>query len=188
MSLNVYVYDDSMIPLGSGLIEIIETDHWGMTIDIQPSTSMGSGLYGASLQSPAPPEPINIFVDDTSGQYAPAALGHLNGKLPAKLDVALYPLPSGPGGTTGHPYQPFSEQESHTPTEIAEYIREQVDAGTWTDAEGVGVGNLVDTVMRALNSGKWAIEGESRLARWRAQLLAVGITMEANLRTQMRYA
>src|SRR6266536_6232015 len=101
MSCDVYVYDDRMNPLPSRSIEIVESDHGGTTIDIQPSTPRGPAEYGATLATPIPARPVNLLVDDTSGTLAPTRLGDLNGKLHARLDVALYPLPSAGGGFGG---------------------------------------------------------------------------------------
>jgi hypothetical protein len=179
MSFDVRVYDETMTPLSSGFIELIETDHWGGKIDIQRSASLGSGLYGATLRAPTPAEPINLFVDDTSSTYAPTTLGHLNGKLPATLDVSLYPLPTGPGGTTGRPYASNEAEMPKTATDIAEYIHRQVEAGKWSDAQGVGVGNLVETVTRALICRKWSTDQNRRLNRWCDILIPLGISISA---------
>ncbi len=182
MGCDVYVYDDTMSPIASGSIEIIETDHWGTKIDIQMSTMLGPTEYGARLKSPTPAEPVNIWLDDTHHRFAPTSLGHLNGKLHARLDVTLYPLPrpvggyggGGGGGLSSRTYRSYGGGPA-TPNKIAAFIEDRVAAGEWTASEGRGVGSLVETAIRALNTTRRGKELQSRLDDWCERLSGFGI-------------
>jgi len=97
----VYLYDETLAPASGNLIEIHESDRIGTYIDLQTATILGPSEFGAKLDLPDPPEPIKVWVDDTSGQFAPTSLAHLNGKMTSRLDVILYSLPVPPGGGGG---------------------------------------------------------------------------------------
>jgi hypothetical protein len=99
----VYVYDDTLSAVSSKFIEIRECDSFGKKIDIQTAAILGPGEFGAKITLPNPPEPIVVWVDDTSSHFAPTSLAHFNSKVTARLDVTLYALPAGPGGGGGGP-------------------------------------------------------------------------------------
>jgi hypothetical protein len=189
MSCDVYVYDNSLAPVKSTYIEIIEKDHWGVNIDRKTSAKLGPSEYGAKLKAPNPAEPINVFVDDTKGKYAPAALGDLNGRLSARLDVTLYPLPvpvtGGGGGGGGGGRKTQSRTGSggghrpSAPRAIAAYIQAKVDQQVWSEEEAQGVRSLVEVVSQAINLPRWERDEQPRLDRWCATLDDLGIEIPA---------
>jgi hypothetical protein len=184
----VCIYDDNMVPASGGGIEILGTDHFGTNLDdAKVAQSLGVGEFGARINLPEPPEPIVIWVDDNLGRLAPTTLGHLNGRMTARLDVILYSLPGGPDGGrkgqvgyhkravavsyTGHSLETSSEDEENskrrlTPAMISEYISRQVNDGIWTESEATGVRSLVETTTRALNIPKRSSELSAKLERW----------------------
>lgn len=195
MSCDVYVYDYTLNPVNSGYIELLETDYWGVKIDMQMNGHLGSGQYGANLQTPNPAEPITVWVDDTSGHYAPTTLGHLNGKLPTELHVTLYPLavPSGGwgGGGGGGSYYSAVEITPQSPDTIAEFIDRQVGSYGWEREQATGVRSLVQTAVQSLMTLQQEYPGQgfsvydarsdlqSRLERWHSYLNELGIEIAA---------
>jgi hypothetical protein len=187
MSCDVYIYDDTMNPESSGSIEILETDRWGVKIDLQTSKAQGPNEYGAKLKLPAPAKPINVWVDDNSGHYAPVSLGLLNGMLPTRLDVTLYPVPStkgghgtgggggGGGGLSSHFWPGLSKPAPQTPHDIADFIRERVASRRWTENEGTAVKNLFEAVVRALDCPRKNLKLQALLIKWCEKLRRLGI-------------
>jgi hypothetical protein len=173
-----------MSPLSSGAIEIIEVDHGGTKIDLKISTKLGPNEYGAKLMAPNPQRPVSVIVDDSSATFAATTLGHLNSKVHARLDVAVYPLPSSPGGS-GHGggaafgYASPSGGGPQTPDEIERHIQQQLAAGNWRPREAFGVRTLLETVLWALGR-RDAFDAalQRRLDRWLKQLEALGILID----------
>jgi hypothetical protein len=178
----VYVYDDTLSAVSSKFIEIRDCDSFGKKIDIQPAAMLGPGEFGAKITLPNPPEPIVVWVNDTSSHFAPTTLAHFNGKETARLDVTLYPLPTGPGGGGGGvgPRGGAVWQTGvQTVDAIARHIHLQVESKNWTDSEALGVKSLVDTTTRAINAPNLDQELQDALSRWRQQLKDLGITIMA---------
>ena len=174
----VYVYDDTLSAVSSKFIEIRECDSFGKKIDIQTAAILGPGEFGAKITLPNPPEPIVVWVDDTSSHFAPTSLAHFNSKVTARLDVTLYALPTGPGGGGGGPRAGAVWQtEVQTVDAIARHIHQQVQTRKWTDSEALGVKSLVDTTTRAINTPNLDSELKDALSRWRQQLKDLGITI-----------
>lgn len=185
MGVDVYVYDDTMTPLTSSSIDIIEVDHGGTKIDLQTSAKLSSGDYGATLKTPSPLSPVNVVVDDNSGQLAATTLGHLNSKVQARLDVALYPVPVGSagystGGGGGGPAHGTGSGSSLAPDQIATYVQKQISDGRWNEREATGVLKLVETVLWALTHLQLLDSDlHRRLERWLNQLENLGIRIRA---------
>lgn len=189
----VYVYDDTLAAVTSTHIEILERDSFGKKLDFQHGTTLGPSEFGAKITLPNPPEPIIVWVDDTSGYFAPTSLGHLNGKETARLDVTLYALPVPPGGGGGGGIKAGASWQVHTrngeseddqmaaqpPYLIARHINQQVEAGEWSYSEALGVRSLVETATRALNIPQLDSELRDKLERWRTQLRSLGIAISA---------
>src|SRR5437660_1425989 len=147
MSFDIYLYDSLMAPLNSNFIEIIETDDWGVKIDRQMSCHLGNSEFGAKLKSPSPAQPITIWIHDTAKALATTTLGHLNGKLSARLDVSLYGLPGGPGSG---PATSSGANFSSDPQLVVDLISRRVAEKTWTETEGIAVRTLFNTVTQAV--------------------------------------
>jgi len=98
---DVFIYDAALSPVNSTLIQIVENDSRGVKIDLQANGPRSGGLYGAAMKVPNPAVPIGIWVDDTSGFYAPTGLEFLNPSASLRLDVTLFPLPSAVPATGG---------------------------------------------------------------------------------------
>jgi len=190
MPCDVWLYDDSLAAIKAGVFEVSETDHWGVKIDIKTAQPLGaSGELGAQLVSPVPPEPVKIFVDDLSGTYSPASLGELHGGLPAKLDIALYPLPmatarpkGGSGPSSSYPTSPGSDAEDAPATSdaISTFISNHVESGEWSESEGAGVRTLYETVTRALNCPRLDQYLVSRRRVWIESLAELGIRVKSS--------
>ena len=191
----VYVYDDTLTAVSSSFIEIRECDPLGLKLDIQPGATLGPGEFGAKITLPNPPEPIVIWVDDTSSHYAPTSLAFLNGKETARLDITLYALPPLPGGGGGgggggprgravvQPPCGFNDYYSPAQTvdAISRHINQRVSSGAWSDSEALGVKSLVDTTVRALHISEPDKEMQEKLSRWGEQLKRLGITIMAEV-------
>lgn len=202
----VYVYDHTLTSVSTSLvIEITETDHFGVKLDMQPGRTLGPGEFGAPITLPSPPKAIKVWVDETSRLLAPTVLGHLNGKMTSRLDVILYPVPrtsgkrGGGGGGGGvhwqaspdpymsdrnygiyQPLEPAYNQEPvQSPMMIAAYINHQVRSGNWKELEALGVRSLVETVTHALNTPRLNSSLTVSLERWQAQLDVLGINISA---------
>lgn len=176
----VYVYDDTLSAVSSKFIEIRECDSFGKKIDIQTAATLGPGEFGAKITLPHPPEPIVVWVDDTSSHFAPTSLAHFNGKETARLDLTLYALPPGPGGGGGGGGPRGGavwQTEVQTVDAIARHIHLQVESKSWTDSEALGVKSLVDTTARAINTPNLDSELQDALSRWHQQLKDLGITL-----------
>src|ERR1044072_784751 len=186
----VYVYDDTLAAVSSNYIEILERDSFGKKLDYRHGTTLGPLEFGAKINLPNPPEPIVIWVDDTSGYFAPTSLGYLNGKETARLHVTLYALPVPPGGgggggaTGGTSWKVYKynepEYEIGVPQpldRIASFITQQVESNEWSDSQGLAVRSLVETVTRALNTPQLDSELREQLERWQTQLKGLGITV-----------
>jgi hypothetical protein len=91
---DVYVFDQTLKPATSGLIQITELDQRGVHIDMQANGVLGS-LYGATMKMPSPAVPVGFWVDDTGGKFAPAGLRYLRPSAALRVEVTLLPLPSG---------------------------------------------------------------------------------------------
>lgn len=194
---DVLIYDDRGQPISSPRIEMLELNRWGVKIDIKTNGQLGPSEYGASLNSPAPPEPVNVWVDDTAGDYAPANLGPLNTESPFRLPVALYPLPrmdvggadgrlilgspeAGPGpvGHKGAAGRRFGFPAfGDTNGTIATKIADNHSTGKWSEREAFGVKHLVSLVTRATEYQTNDPDFRQRLNRWCLQLQLLGITI-----------
>lgn len=191
----VYIYEDKLTSVSSSTIEIVETNYSGKKIDIQPGAIMGSE-FGAKINLPNPPEPINIWVYDNSGTYSPAALGQLNGQVTARLDVIVYGLPARPGGGgTGANWEAskdnftqyrgykidsgvYLNEDSYAVESldaIASHINQRIETGDWSNIEAMGVRNLLDSANRALNCPQLDVALQNQLEKWRQQLKSFGI-------------
>jgi hypothetical protein len=206
MPLDIFVYDHSLVALPSSFIELLETDRWGVKIDIQMSKSVGPGVYGATLASPAPARPVVVWVDDKSGSFAPTSLGELHGTQPATLPVTLYPLPSpvaagspgsppgesgnadggdlgdasgGGGGSPKPSIGPASGggASAQSLDEAFSFIERQVQGNVFSRAHADGVRSLVDAVQRAAALPDPGPELLQKIGRWRQQLRAFGIVL-----------
>lgn len=166
MAIDVYVYDNLMAPLASAFIEALETDHVSVVVDVQPSRARGS-LYGATLQPPSPAEPVIVWLDDTSGTWAPTSLAHLNPSTNPRLDVILYPVPTAPPGPT--PVSPVGPQGTGA------FITEQVNNGTWQPDEAAGVLSLLRTSITASRFEVMPPKFSERVQRWKEMLVALGL-------------
>lgn len=184
----VYIYDDQLTAAVSNFIEIREYDPFGKKLDIQTGGPLGANDFGAIITLPNPPEPIVIWVDDTSRQLAPTSLAYLNGKETARLDVTLYALPKPPGGGGGGGAGPtlgatsefvFKDAEPQTPDVIARHINRQVEFKNWRDSEGLAVRSLLETTVRAINAPSLDSEMQEKLVSWRELLKRLGITILA---------
>ena len=194
MGVDVFVYDDTMTPLTSASIEIIEVDHGGTKIDLQASVKLGPAEYGAKLTTPSPLRPVNVVVDDTHYKLAATMLGFLNAKVHTRLDVTLYPLPVGSfvgigagtpgpaptGGGSPGPAPAGGGGGAFTPDQIASYVQYQVISGRWSEKEATGVLKLAETVFWALSrSHLLDADLKTRLHRWLDILLFLGIQIAA---------
>lgn len=204
----VYIYDDALTSISSYTIEIIETDYNGNYIDFKKAGALGIG-FGATINLPNPPEPINVWVDDTSGSFSPAALGQLNGQVTTRLDVIVYALPVTPGGGRsgggggygvawqedpdtfasyrGKPLNSDVDQSNElyvvkSLDSIASHINQQVELGNWSDSEAIGVRSLLDSAIRAASSLQLDSIIENKLERWQQQLRGLGIEIPERLR------
>ncbi len=193
MASDVYLYDHTLTPESSSMLEILETDTSGVKLDFKMNGSLGGGSYGARLKAPSRPDSVNIWINDRTGHYAPASLCHLHGSATVQLHVALYPLPTGGtgtgagGGATSYQTaygvgrrwpETFDEPESRepqTPLEIFAYIDGQLQEGIWETDEAEGVRRLVEAVMNALSLTKKGNELQSLLEAWNSQLQELGI-------------
>lgn len=164
----VYVYDEKLAAASGSFIEIHNSDHMGTYIDLQPAQQLGPSEFGAKLNLPNPPEPIKIWVDDTSGQLAPTSLAHLNGKMTARLDVILYSLPVPPGGggggrRGGASSQAAYEISAHVEPSIGDLIEAVVaPAADWGAAQSPIMTGAQSTnalgayIDRQVASGNWS--------------------------------
>jgi hypothetical protein len=169
MGIDVYVYDDAMAPL-SAQIEVFESDDTGTIVDKGQSSKLGPSEYGVRLKLPKPPTPVTVWLDDLSGKYAATSMGHLNGRLSTRLDVALYPLPTGPSGPgRGGMVSSLSEAEP--------YITNQVRTAEWNESEANGVrGLVVATVRIRLLISPAGIIADKKI-RWENTLRKLGINI-----------
>lgn len=193
----VYVYDDTLAPASGNFIEIHECDHMGTYIDLQTAQQLGPSEFGAKLNLPNPPEPIKIWVDDTSGQLAPTSLAHLNGKVTARLDVILYSLPTPPGGggggggRRGASWQVGYEVTGHVEPVISELNDEVVaPAADWGAAQSptmTGASSLNTAaayIERQVAAGNWS---SSEASGVRSLVETVTLAMNTpQLNTQLR--
>lgn len=199
MPCDVWLYDDALAAITAGTFEIMETDHWGVKIDLKTAYPVSaSGGLGATLMSPTPPEPVKIFVDDLSGCYSPAIVGELHGGLPARLDISLYPLPpivsasvaaAGPASGT-RTYTPGQQPGSapQTPDAVSSFIIEQVRGHGWTELEAAGAQTLYETVTRLATC--WRLDGHlrQRALTWIEWLHLLGIQVESATKKTKRLA
>jgi hypothetical protein len=158
----VYVYDDTLSAVSSKFIEIRECDSFGKKIDIQTAAILGPGEFGANITLPNPPEPIVIWVDDTSSHFAPTSLAHFNSKQTARLDVTLYALPGGSGGGGGGPTAgAVRKKKVQILDAIARPIyQEEVETVNGTARlvnlhEGQTVEAIARHIHRQVQTGKW---------------------------------
>jgi hypothetical protein len=183
----VYVYDVSLNPLSQsdiGFIHLLELDAWGSVHDRQTGQALaGGGDVGASLTIPPPPFPIEVVLDDTQGRYASASLGFLNGSLPARLDVTLYPLPVAPVGAgqqtgpQGGPAGGAPNPGSLTLAQLNRLVGTEVNDGRWTRDQAVGVTTLVRVITRAVTFPNPDEDLMERVLRWVSQLRNLGLPL-----------
>ncbi len=206
MSLDAYLYDNKLSPLSYTHLDLTETDDKGCTVDQQSTSPLGPSEFGARLNLPSPAKPVALFVDDvhTSPSYAPASIEYVNGKLPTRLDVVLYPLPKGPpsgsppGGSDGG--RPSDDPDADQPLTGGDVLGlndgETDDAlsalsgvlenPNWTPEESKGVTSLLLTVQLAYSYDDPGDDLKTKRRRWAVMLTNLGIIFIATSRRRTR--
>ena len=173
MAITVFVYDDKLVEVPSGTVQFEEQDDSGVILDTKSNLLLTPGTteYGARLAAPAPACSVVVWVDDTSGFYAPMTIGRMNGGKPVTMHVTLYPLPApiGPGGGGGSPVIGVLQAQ--------DFIAAKVNAREWTASQGEAVRSLVETVARASLVRDRSDSFMDRFARWTSTLANLGIQL-----------
>ncbi len=98
---NVFLFDDSNIPLNVAGIEIRLLDSkTGALIDKQlskkrVSTSAGIADWGADLSFSASSNPLDLYITDTTYEYPGNTIQFLNGQTTDRIDLDLRKIPTG---------------------------------------------------------------------------------------------
>lgn len=197
MSLDAYLYDDRLKPLSYAHIDLTETDDKGCTVDQRLTSHLGPSEFGAKLSLPSPAEPVALYVDDVhaSPSYAPACLEYVNGRLPARLDVVIYPLPklppggSQPSGGGGEGSSDDSDvdlplagkdilgAEDEGAADSIPTLFSSLDNPRWTAEERKGVVSLLHVVQSAYSYLDPGDDLKSKRRRWAAMLAELGIVV-----------
>jgi hypothetical protein len=150
---------------------------------------LGKGEYGESLTLPTPLVPVEVFLDEPTGLFAPTTLKHFNTKVGTiRLDVSLFPLKPGvsSGGGGGGFFSGGgggglitgiggSGPGGPPPGGISKYIRSKALIGEWTVEQSVGVASLAEQVLRAKSLRNLDDKLKPRLQRWCKWLRDFGI-------------
>jgi hypothetical protein len=186
---DIFIYDDTLNPISSTRIDIIENDSRGITVDIQANSSRGAGLYGAKLAVPSLAVPVGFWVDDLSGTYAPTGVEYFNPNASLRLEITLFPMPSpvgagstgsgpgsGPGGlpTPGSP-SGDGDDEAFSDAELARLVNRLpwlAVTNRWSRREMLGVATLIATLTmtRARFYESEDPQFEERVQRWNGVL------------------
>jgi hypothetical protein len=196
MSFDVSLYDDTMAAVSSTSVEVVENTDKRVLVDLKTNGPTSSGSHGVSLALPALPTPINIWVDDPTGYYAPAGLGRFHGGLSQHIDAVIYPLPAivaaaatvgvgggspiaaGGGGKKGRPSHPSDPMVSvryrdpkMKPIRLFRIgpdgmIIPENDADQWSDAEIMGLRTLASTIALAQMLTDVDPAFDERVSRW----------------------
>jgi len=170
MSCEVCVYDPHLAPESNPNIEISAYDSTSTLLDLKHSRSRGGGDYGAVLSVHGAYE---LLVDDTSSSLAPTSISALNGSHALRLDVVLYPLPSGGRGFGGFGTRRITSVKSMEQLEA--HIEKQLSRGHWTDLEVQGIRKLVATITHLSASSKLNPAIQRVLNRWQKTCAQIGI-------------
>lgn len=195
MSLDAYVYDDRLIPLSYTHLDLTETDDKGCTVDQLSTAPLRPSGFGAKLSLPIPAKAVALFVDDIhpSPSYAPASIQYVNGSLPTRLDVILYPLPKVPpsgGPTSGagpsvvnrrnDQDRPFTMGNTQDSTEDAlRALSRLLDNPEWSAEEKKGAMSLLVAVQLAYSYVDPGYVLMSKRLRWASLLRSIGIAFIA---------
>lgn len=178
MNCDVWVYENTpspaptLAPISSPTIDATMSTYYGALVDHQP---VGPPPYPSrATLGPVPAATVvEVLVDDTKFQYAPAVLPALNGDHTKELHVTLLQLPAGvpPGGG-----RPPSGGYAALTTDAVGLVNARVEREEWSAEEGVAVLSLHAVALYALASQETTVV-RPRLAGWLRKLEELGIAV-----------